>query len=650
MHSLRMQAPVAVALFDGPTHVYSLANARYREMMNRDDLEGKAVRAAFPEVAHNPLFSILDEVYRTGSPFVAYELPTRVDRCGDGAMEQAFFKLNVEPIHDDAGQVMGVMAVAVEITDQVLARRRAEIAQRALCDTEERLRLALDVADVGTWDYNPVTGELSWDARCKAVFGLVPEARIDYRAFLRRVHPEDRQETERAVSRALDPANAGDYAVEYRTVREGGAIRWVAANGRAFFDKAGRAVRFLGTARDITQHKHLEAEGALLLAKAEAARLEAEAANRAKDEFLAMLGHELRNPLAPIVTALELMKLRGDRDSTREQEVIERQVHHFERLVDDLLDVARITRGKVELRRQTLEIGKVIAEAVEMASPLLDHRRHNLTLEVPSLGLQVLGDEVRLAQVVANLLTNAARYTEPGGDIGVSAARDGADVVIVVRDNGLGISSEILPTIFDAFTQGARSLDRGEGGLGIGLTLVRSLVALHGGTVSAHSGGIGRGSVFTVRLPALPPADTTETKEAAPRAPALFDGSKTRVLIVDDNVDASDLLGDWLRAVGHEVMIAHDGPQALAVAAAFRPEVALLDIGLPVMDGYELGDKLRSQAAPNILRLMAVTGYGQVGDRARSASAGFEQHFVKPIDPRALSRALAIIGMPSRMP
>jgi len=355
-------------------------------------------------------------------------------------------------------------------------------------------------------------------------------------------------------------------------------------------------------------------------------------ADRRKDEFLAMLGHELRNPLAPIVTALQLMRLRSDEVARRERSIIERQVGHLSRLVDDLLDVSRITQGKIELQRQQTDLVDVIAKAVEIASPLLEQRSHKLSLQIPASGLIVDGDPVRLAQIVANLLTNAAKYTENGGQVTLSARRDGAEIVLRVRDNGTGIEPELLTRIFDLFTQGKRSLDRSQGGLGLGLTLVKSLAALHGGRVSASSAGPGKGSEFTVVLPALAAAEKAPAHSPRPTVVPRSRGQARRVLVVDDNVDAAELLGEALRHRGHEVEIAFDGPGALALLDRFRPDVGLLDIGLPVMDGYELAARLRKDPALAGIRLVAITGYGQAADRSRSTAAGFDEHLVKPID------------------
>ena len=380
-------------------------------------------------------------------------------------------------------------------------------------------------------------------------------------------------------------------------------------------------------AAELASHLATALDNARLYAEARDARRDAEAASRAKDQFLAMLGHELRNPLAPITTALHLMALRAPDAVGRERAVIERQVAHLSRLVDDLLDVSRITRGKVELRRERTRLAAVVAKAIEITAPLLEQRRHQLTIEVPP-DLAVHGDPVRLAQVVANLLSNAARYTEAAGHVEVRARRDGDAIVLVVRDDGVGIAAEILPTVFDLFVQAPQSSARTDGGLGLGLAIVRGLVELHGGRVVARSDGPGRGTELEVRLPAaLAAADAPPPPPVvAPRAAVT-----RRILVVDDNADAADLLGEVLDAHGHEIRVALDGPSALRVAEEFRPEIAVLDLGLPVMDGYELAQRLRATPALAGLRLIAVTGYGQETDRARSRAAGFDAHLAKPV-------------------
>lgn len=375
-------------------------------------------------------------------------------------------------------------------------------------------------------------------------------------------------------------------------------------------------------------------EAAQLAAASEREQLleELREASRAKDEFLAMLGHELRNPLSPIVMALQLMRMRGDTGTAREQGIIQRQVEHLVRLVDDLLDISRITRGNIELKRTPSDVKALLAKAVEQASELLEQRNHELRVDVQP-DLRCVCDPVRIAQVVANLLINAARYTEPGGCIELSCkAVDEARFAISVRDNGRGIPREIQPRIFELFYQGPRGIDRAEGGLGIGLALVHSLVGLHGGSVDVQSEGLGRGSEFVVHLPLAIP----EAEACAPTipddAPAAV-GRGQRILLVDDNVDAASTTAQLLRAHGYQVTVCHDPVSALEVVGAVLPEVALLDIGLPVMDGYELGARIRAICGTDC-QLVALTGYGQDADKARAREVGFDRHLVKPVAPQ----------------
>jgi CheY-like chemotaxis protein/nitrogen-specific signal transduction histidine kinase len=374
-----------------------------------------------------------------------------------------------------------------------------------------------------------------------------------------------------------------------------------------------------------------------LLESEREARTIAEEANRAKDEFLAVLGHELRNPLAPIQTALQLMAMRGD-PRTKERLVLERQVGHLIRLVDDLLDVSRITRGKIELEREHVELATVVAEAIEMASPLIEQKRHRLVVRVPS-GLIVDADPGRMAQVISNLLTNAAKYTPAEGEIVVDANRDGDDIGLSVRDNGIGIAADSIGRVFEPFVQEQQALDRSRGGLGLGLTIVRNFVELHGGTVAVASEGLNAGSTFTVRLPAVPGTEVTdELRTTQPLR--IHHANARRVLVVDDNVDAAELVVAALESLGHRAEAAYDGPSALVAAARLRPNIALLDIGLPVMDGYELARRLRAIPELHGTRLVALTGYGTEEDRARSLKAGFDEHLVKPLALARLEQVL----------
>ena len=367
--------------------------------------------------------------------------------------------------------------------------------------------------------------------------------------------------------------------------------------------------------------------------------------HEAKDKFLAMLGHELRNPLAPIVAALEVMKQRGGGEHAREREIIERQVRHLVHLVDDLLDVSRIARGHVALRRSRVTVAQAVAQALETAGALVADRAHKLEVDVPP-DLFVDADLDRLAQVIGNLVTNAAKYTPDGGRIAIEAREDGACAVLRVRDNGLGIAPGLLPRVFEPFVQGERASDRAEGGLGLGLAIVRQLAELHGATVEVASDGVGRGATFTLRWPRAQGADAAAGRPAPTHVHVEARERSLRVLVIEDNVDAAFTLGELLRVLGHRPTIVHDAPSAIATASDDPPELALVDLGLPIIDGYELAARLR--ALPGLARtpLVAVTGYGQPGDRARSQRAGFTEHLVKPIGLDALRSLLAGLALP----
>lgn len=400
---------------------------------------------------------------------------------------------------------------------------------------------------------------------------------------------------------------------------------------------------------DLTRQLALALDRAKMYELAKLSCARAEEANLAKDEFLAMLGHELRNPLSPMLTAVTLMQSRLGDQALKERQIIQRQLHHMVRLVDDLLDVSRITRGTLELSRRRVELAKVVERAVEMASPMLDARRHQLTLAVPSIGLPVLVDTHRLAQAVANLLTNAAKYTPSGGSIEVSSQSCAGQVVLSVRDDGVGMDDSLLRRVFEPFVQRQQAIDRAGGGLGLGLTIARRLVELHGGAITAASAGPGRGSTFNIELTlegaaqavpvsspgpdSGPRACTSSTPISEPEAATSARGAPAiRVLVVDDNVDAAEMLAEVLRMGGHEVSVAHDGPSALTLLEHFHPELALLDIGLPVMDGFDLAQHMKARLNGAAPMFVAVTGYGRPADRARTKQVGFDEHLVKPVD------------------
>jgi signal transduction histidine kinase/ActR/RegA family two-component response regulator len=369
--------------------------------------------------------------------------------------------------------------------------------------------------------------------------------------------------------------------------------------------------------------------------------------DRRKDEFIAMLSHELRNPLAPILTAVHLMKLRGDVATPHEREVVERQAAHVLRLIEDLLDVSRIARGKIRLDRRPMELGQIVAHAIEGTGQLFEHKQQHLSVDVSVSGLTVDADEARLVQIVSNLLSNASRYTAAGGHVAIAAAREGGTVVLRVRDDGVGISSDLLAHIFEPFVQVRRD-EPGQGGLGLGLALVRSLTAAHGGDVQARSEGPNRGSEFVLRLPALD--EQAIAGDGAAATPTVTASVRRRILLVDDNEDAAALLSELLADAGHTVQIAHDAAAALSLATSMSPEVALLDIGLPVMDGYQLATELRRRLGARTPALVALTGYGQQKDHQRSAAGGFAAHLVKPIDPQHLLDVITTLVLPDSAP
>lgn len=408
---------------------------------------------------------------------------------------------------------------------------------------------------------------------------------------------------------------------------------------------------FTGIVRDITERKRLEEE---LLQRAE----ELAAADKRKDEFLAMLAHELRNPLAPIVNALEIMRLRRVQDPVVEQarQILERQARQMTSLVDDLLDISRIIKGKISLRQERVNVLLIVRNAIEATRHFVEERQQHLELTQPPQPTWLEGDPTRLEQVLINLLANASKYTDPGGWIGLTVEWGPPEpnsphgtVAIRVRDTGMGIAPEMLPRIFDMYAQAEPSARRTLGGMGIGLTLARDLVQMHGGHIEAHSEGLGKGSEFIVRLSAAePPTEVPAPEPAAEDQPSHPEGARSvnlegmrcRVLVVDDDVDSSRSMGELLEIWGHEIRLAHEGPAALEIARQYRPDVMLLDIQMPGMDGYQVARNLRSDASLRRMVLVALTGYGQEEDRRKTREAGFDYHFTKPVDLEGLHRLL----------
>jgi PAS domain S-box-containing protein len=496
-------------------------------------------------------------------------------------------------------------------------------------DAEMFKRLVEAVRDYAIFLLDPTGRVATWNVGAERIKGYRPSDIIGQHFSV--FYPDSPGRDALCAFELEVAAREGRFEDEGWRVRKDGSRFWANVVISAVRDDDGGLLAFSKVTRDLTERK--------LAMEEQAARLAAEQANKAKDEFLAMLGHELRNPLAPIVTALQLMKLRSDHQTSKEQEVIERQVKHMMRLVDDLLDVSRITRGLIPLERRHLDVRDVVAKAIEVASPMLEERRHHLAIDSPQHPIMVDGDEGRLMQIFVNVLLNAAKYTDSGGHIAVSVTESEREARIEVRDDGRGIDRELLPRVFDLFTQGHQSSERSVGGLGIGLALVRTLTQMHGGSVEAHSAGPGHGSAFAIRLPVA----VVGEQPAVPPPSALELGTarkKHRILLVDDNEDALILLAQVLSAVGHEVHTASDPVMALQLVKALDPDVAILDIGLPVMDGYALAPLLRAELRHGRPRLIALTGYGQKNDRERSRNAGFDAHLVKPIDAQRLLQAI----------
>jgi PAS domain S-box-containing protein len=413
-----------------------------------------------------------------------------------------------------------------------------------------------------------------------------------------------------------------DYPAHLRC--QDGSVKHVVIHSNAYFEDGQLRYTRCFT-RDATERQQRDEA----YAEREKILVELTEANRAKDEFLAMLGHELRNPLAPITMALELMRMRNGDASKHDRQVIERQVEHMNRLAEDLLDISRITPGRIEMQFSEIDVAQFLVKAVEMASPLFEQRNHQFKF-ICEERLQMTGDAVRLAQAVSNLLTNAARYTGKGGHIVLSATRVKSDRLRVsVKDDGVGLATSMLGSIFELFFQATQTIDRTQGGLGIGLALVRNIVELHGGTIEARSDGIGCGSEFILELPMHGVSTQQPGPTEAVKPPTAM--QQRRIMLVDDNVDAANTLGKLLALSGHEVALFDNPVDALAAVRAFKPEIAILDIGLPVLNGYELAHEIRTALGPDICRLFALTGYGQPADRLKSQVAGFEQHFVKPV-------------------
>ena len=541
----------------------------------------------------------------------------------DGVLAAVLFVNDAQPRAWTTEELMLVREVAARI--RTASERLRGVA--ALRESEAKFRTIADAMPQMVWSTLPDGYHDYYNEQWYHYTGM-PHSSTDGDAWSGIFHPDDQARAWAAWRASL--ATGKTYEIQYRLRHHSGVYRLVLGRALPIRNDAGAIIRWMGTCTDIDDQKKAEDE--------------LRQASLRKDEFLAMLAHELRNPLAPISSAAQLLLL-SNADPQRVQksgDIILRQVRHLSNLVDDLLDVSRVTRGLVQIERRELDLKDVLQSAIEQARPLMDARQHQLSVEVDDVPARVLGDRTRLVQVVVNLLNNAAKYTPSGGHVTLSLAIDGGEACIMVTDNGSGIDAALLPYVFDLFIQAERTPDRAQGGLGLGLALVKRITALHNGSVHAISEGLGEGSSFMMLLPLLE-AQNSPAQPAAPDVTPVQASSAAcaRVMLVDDHLDGVQALADLLAAQGHEVLMAEDGASALKLAAGQAIDAFILDIGLPDMDGHQLARHLRASGEGRDALLIALTGYGQAQDRLLSQEAGFDHHFVKPADPAVLTAVLA---------
>jgi len=583
-----------------------------------------------PQALGRPFHDIWAEIWDDINPLIERALAgeaTYAERMylemnRHGYDEPTWFTFSYSPVRDETGRIAGMFCACVEVTEQVLSEKYREEENerfRALFEQAPGIMAVLrgpeHVFELTNQSYLQLIGhrQVVGKTAREALPEVVGQGFFE---LLDRVYSTGEPFVGHALPLRLQLVPGGPMEERYvdfvyQPIRDaGGAVSGIFVEGS-----------------DVTPRKLIEDE--------------LRAANRQKDQFLAMLAHELRNPLAPIMTAAQLLKLgRHDPKSVANaSEIIVRQASHMTDLVNDLLDVSRVTRGLVTLEKEELDLNVIVAAAVEQVRPLVDARRHALTLQLSGQPAHVIGDRTRLVQVISNILNNAAKYTAPGGNIVLAVTTDAERVHVTVSDNGVGISADVLPYIFDLFTQAERTPDRSQGGLGIGLALVKSLINLHGGTVHARSPGLGQGSEFEVCLPRLEAPAPGESGTADQLAGSA--AGHLRVMVVDDNADAAQMLGALLEVQGHAVSVEYDGAGALERARRERPDVLLLDIGLPDMDGHELARRLRAQHENAGATLVALTGYGQRQDREEAQQAGFDHYLVKPADLAEVNEVLA---------
>lgn len=660
-------APGFVFFTRGSQHVFEQANDAFLELVGSRPVLGKSVRDAFPELAGQGFYELLDKVYRSGQPYRGNARKVILHRVAGAQPEERFVDLLYQPIVDEEGQVLGVCGQGHDITDKIhieAALRSSVTRQSFQLELADRLRpLAapddivaaasemlsrqLQVTRVMYWEIDDTTATFfirrDWDSQeLPSVAGEIrhlEDLGAELLANLRAgeaviVHDVQDDAQGRNLAKCLAPVPLR-ASLALPLVKAGqltAVLSLVHSQPRQWTDED------LQLSRDVAERTWSAMEGAR-------AQDELREANLRKDEFLAMLAHELRNPLAPISAAAELMKMVRLNEALVKQtsQLITRQVNHMSGLVDDLLDVSRVTRGLVTINKSPQEVRAIMSSAVEQVRPLIEAQGHDLNIELPAQPVQVLGDQKRLIQILTNLLNNASKYTPPGGQIQLKVELLEDRVLIHVKDNGIGITPELQARVFDLFSQAERSADRSQGGLGLGLALVKSLIERHDGTVTCHSDGPGQGSCFTICLPRLieeTPAGEVQQEQFSAQTTAEL----LRILVVDDNVDAAETLSLLLQASGHEVLVEFGALEGLERARNDKPDVCLLDIGLPEIDGNELARRLRSQPETADVTLIAITGYGQEKDRKNALEAGFNHHLVKPVDTAKLNQLLGQIA------
>ncbi len=627
--SLVELCPFGIYIVDDEFRILSMnSTSRDVAFVNVRPLIGRpfdeALRIVWPEPVAASIIDIFRNTLATGEPYRSKDF---VNIRADSNQAESY-EFEIHRIALSSGR-QGAVCYYFDASKL----RQAESEVR---DGEQRMRLATDATGVGVWQWNVITDAIQWDAQMFQMYGVppTPDGYVTYDTWHGAVLPEDLPHQEAVLQDTLRRRGRSSRQFRIRRASDG-ECRVVESVETVLTGADGQVQWVLGTNLDITDRKRTDDE---------LQRLAAELidADRRKDVFLATLAHELRNPLAPMRNGLQIMKLTKDNGDTAEQvrAMMDRQLSHLVRLVDDLLDVSRITQGKVELRVERIDLKTVLATALEASRPAIEEAGHGLTVVVPDGPIFVDGDAARLAQVVSNLFSNSAKYTRRGGHIRITVWREDGMAVVAVKDNGIGIPPAMLDRVFEMFTQLDRALEKATGGLGIGLSLAKGLLDMHGGTIEARSEGEGMGSEFVVRLPVVtsdvagPERERRQSIGVAPPAPR-------RILVVDDNVDSADSLGRLLEMLGNEVRTANDGQSAIEVAAQFRPDVVLMDIGMPKLNGYEAARRIREHPWGRGMVLVALTGWGQDDDRKKSSGAGFDHHWVKPVDMDVLTKLIS---------